>query len=250
MITLKTEDDIRIMRKAGQIAALALQKVVEEAKEGVSTLELDRIAENYIFEQGAEPSFKRVEDYQYTICVSPNDAVVHGLPRDNYKLKKGDVLGIDVGAYYRGFHSDTAKTVVIGSENESDKMSFIKKGQEALNEAIKKATMGNHIGDISSTIQKIIEGAGFSVVRELVGHGVGKELHEDPYVPGVGVAGKGEILKEGLVIAIEVIYNKGKPAVTLSKDGWTFFTKDGELSGLFEDTVAVTKNGPKVLTTL
>lgn len=250
MIILKNEEEIKIMRKAGEIATGALKAVVKKARVGVSTLELDRIAYNYIKEKGAESSFKKVEDYKYTICATPNEEVVHGVPRENYKLKNGDILGIDVGAFYRGFHSDTAETILIGSARSEGVEKFLETGKRALKEAIEKAQVGNRVGDISSAIQTLVEGDGYSVVRELVGHGVGRELHEDPFVPGVGSAGKGELLKEGMVIAVEVIYNKGKPEVTLLDDGWTFVTKDRELSGLFENTVAITKKGPMVLTKL
>lgn len=247
MVILKTKKELKIMCRAGQIAAGALEAVLKKAKPGVTTLALDKIAQDYIIKQGASPSFKEVSGYRHSICATPNEAVVHGIPT-NYELKEGDVLGVDVGAYYRGFHSDTAKTILIGGKFAEEKKKFLLTGEKALKEAIKKAQVGNRIGDISATIQNIVEGEGFSVVRELVGHGVGRELHEDPLVPGFGKKGSGLVLKEGMVIAIEVIYNRGSKAIYLLSDGWTIVTRDKKVSGLFEQTVSITSNGPVVLT--
>lgn len=246
MSYLKTKEEVEIMKEAGRISALAMKEVAKRIKPGVSTQELDKVVEEVFSREGASAAFKRVEGYKHAICVTPNDWVVHGIP-GNYVLKNGDIIGVDLGAYYQGFNSDMAETFVVGQiDKESEK--FLQVGKEALTEAIKEAKVGNRVGDISATIQKIVEGGGYSVVKELVGHGVGKELHEDPLVPGRGKAGSGEKLEEGLVIAIEIIYNQGKPAVALLDDGWTIATKDGSLAGLFEATVAITKKGPVVLT--
>lgn len=234
------------MREAGRIAALALSEVESHIKIGVSTKELDKIAQSVILKNKAEPSFKKVKGYKYCICVTPNDKVVHGIP-GNYKLKKGDVIGIDLGAFYKGYHSDLAHTYIVGGESGSKKK-FLAVGERALWKAISKAKVGNKIGDISNEIQNTVEGAGYSVVKELVGHGVGKELHEDPLVPGIGKKGTGVGIKEGMVLAIEIIYNMGKPDVSLLSDSWTIVSKDNSYSGLFERTVAVTKKGPVVLT--
>lgn len=246
MSYLKTKKEIELMHQAGRISALAMEEVAKAIKPGINTSSLDKIVEKVFRENGASPAFKRVEGYQYSICVTPNDWVVHGIPGD-YLLKKGDIVGIDLGAYYQNFNSDMAHTFVVG-ETDAQTNKFLEVGEKALWEAIKQARVGNNVGDISATIQEIVEGAGYSIVRELVGHGVGKELHEDPMIPGRGRKGEGEELKEGLVIAVEIIYNLGKPQVALLDDGWTIATKDGSLAGLFERTLAVTKKGPVVLT--
>ena len=246
MVYLKNSKEIEIMKQAGRIAAQALKEIEKHIKIGVGTRDLDQIAEKVFEGSGAEASFKRVEGYQYCICATPNDWVVHGLPGD-YKLKNGDLIGIDLGAYYKGYHSDMAHTYIVG-DTEAEKKKFLKVGEKALWEAIREVKIGNHIGDVSNVIQTTVEGDGYSVIRELVGHGVGKELHEDPLVPGVGTKGAGPEIREGMVLAIEVIYSMGKPEVALLADGWTIATKDKSLSGLFEQTVAVTKKGPVVLT--
>src|SRR4030042_5417881 len=248
MVYLKNKQEIEIMRKAENIATTALREIAKNIKPGVKTIELDRIAENKIRALGAISSFKKVEGYRHSICTTPNDWVVHGIPSDTI-LKEKDCIGIDLGAYYKGYHSDLAQTFVVG-KIDAKKRHFLETGKRALTSAIKQVRVGKRIGDISETIQQIIEGEGYSFVRELVGHGVGKQLHEDPLIPGRGKKGTGEEMKEGMVLAIEVIYNMGKNQVKLLSDGWTISTKDGSLSGLFERTVAVTKKGPLVLTPL
>jgi len=255
MIDLKTKQDLEIMRIGGKILAEVLKEVLDHAKVGVSELELDQLAEKLILEKGAKPGFKKVDGYKHTICISTNDVVVHGIPT-SYKLKIGDVVGIDCGVYYKGFYTDAAHTVrvqssklKVKSSDEVDK--FLKTGEKAMWEGIKAAKVGNRVGDISKTIQSFIEGAGYSVVRSLIGHGVGRELHEEPEVPGFldGPIIKTPLLKVGMTIAIEVIYNMGKSDVVYSNsDGWTIKTKDSTLSGLFERTIAITKEGALVLT--
>lgn len=256
MINIKTPNEIAIMQKGGRILAKALEEVLKNAKPGVSELELDLLAERLIREKGGEPAFKKVKGYSHTICVSTNNVVVHGVPT-HYKFKEGDIVGVDCGVYYKGFNTDCARTVRVqsskfkaqSSEDEIDK--FLKTGKRALLEAIKQAKPGNKVGHISKTIQDIVQGQGYSVVRSLVGHGVGKALHEEPEVPGF-LATKienTEGLRLGMTIAIEAIYNMGKADVEyLNNDGWTIKTKDGSFSGLFERTVAITKDGPLVLT--
>jgi methionyl aminopeptidase len=246
MIYLKSKEEIRIMHKAGQISARAMEEVAKNIRPGVKCIELDKIAEDKIRRLGAESSFKKVEGYAHNICTTPNDWVVHGVP-GNYVLHDGDILGVDLGAYYKDFHSDMAQTFPIGNIS-SEKRKFLKAGETALTQAIKNVKIGGRIGDISASIQEIIEDSGFLVVRELVGHGVGHNLHEDPLVPGIGKKGTGEKIKEGVVLAIEVIYNQGKHEIQLLPDGWSISTSDGLLSGLFEATVAATKKGPLVLT--
>lgn len=255
MIEIKTKEEIEIMRQGGRILAQVLSQVLKQAVPGVSGVELDKLAENLICKSGAEPAFKKVKGYHDTLCLSINDTVVHGLPTKD-RLKEGDLIGIDGGVFYKGFYTDMARTIEVQSakckaQNRKNKVErFLETGEKALREAIKKARVGNHIGDISKTIQEIIEGAGYSIVRNLVGHGVGKDLHEEPEIPGF-LAGRIEEtpeIKSGMTLAIEIIYNLGGPEVFLAKDGWTIKTKDGRLSGLFERTIAVTDRGPVVLT--
>jgi methionyl aminopeptidase len=254
MIHLKTKKEIEIMRQGGKILADVLEEVMSNVKIGISELELDQLAEKLILKKGGVPGFKKVEGYKHTICISTNDVVVHGIPTD-YKLKEGDKVGVDCGVYYKGFHTDMAQTARVQSSklkvkslDEIDR--FLATGEEAMWAGIKAAKLGNRIGDISKAVQDIVEGQGYSVVRSLIGHGVGKELHEDPEVPGFldGSILRTPLLKEGMVIAIEVIYNMGKSAVVYSgSDGWTIKSRDGSLSGLFERTVAVSQS-PEVLT--
>jgi len=257
MIDIKSTDEISIMAEGGRILAEVLNKILSKAKPGVSELDLDGLAESLIRTMGATPGFKRVKGYRHSICVSTNDVVVHGIPT-NYRFKSGDIVGIDCGVYYKGFNTDAAHTVQIKNqkskiknqkEDEVDR--FLETGRRALNEAIKVAKPGNRVGHISKTVQDIVEGQGYSVVRSLVGHGVGRQLHEEPEVPGF-LATKIEntpLLLAGMTIAVEVIYNMGKPEVKyLNDDGWTIKTKDNSLSGLFEKTIVVTKDRPLVLT--
>lgn len=256
MIDIKTEKEIEIMAYGGKILSDVLLEVLKHVKAGVSELEIDAMAERSIRERGGEPGFMKVPGYQHAICVSTNDVVVHGIPT-NYIFKEGDVVGIDCGVYYEGFHTDMSETIQVKSEKLKVKSSeksvgkFLKTGKRALEEAIKMAVVGNHIGNISAVIQKIIEGAGYNVVASLIGHGVGRELHEEPEIPGfmLGKIEKTPKIKEGMTLAIEVIYNMGKADVVYAnRDGWTIKTADGNTSGVFERTIAVTKKGPILLT--
>jgi len=255
MIKIKTPEEIKIMQTGGIILAETLREVCANVKPGISEFELDVLADKLIKEKGGEPGFKKVEGYHHATCISTNEVVVHGIPTP-YKLKDGDIIGIDCGVFYKGFHTDMSETVKVqGLESkfkhdEVDK--FLNIGKEALEAGIKQAKVGNHVGDISKAIQDIVEVKnGYSVVRSLVGHGVGKELHEDPEVPGylIGKREKTPKLLEGMVIAVEVIYNMGGPELVFANnDGWTLKTKDGSLAGLFERTLAITKSGPVILT--
>jgi methionyl aminopeptidase len=257
VISLKTREEIGVMRKGGKILAEVLKEVADNVKIGVSELDLDKLAEKLILEKGAEPGFKKVDGYKHAICISTNDVVVHGVPTE-YKLKEGDVVGIDCGVYYKGFHIDMAETLRVSinnkqqtTNNKSEVDKFLATGKRALEEAIKVAKIGNRIGHISQAIQKIVERAGYSVVRSLIGHGVGRELHEEPEVPGFlnDSISKTPVLEEGMTIAVEVIYNMGKSDVIYSNsDGWTIKPKDGSLSGLFERTIAITSKGTVILT--
>lgn len=256
MINVKTPEEIKIMREGGKILSSVLLQILKNIKPGVTELEIDNLAEKLILKNGAKPGFKEVKGYNNSICVSTNNVVVHGVPTD-YKFKTGDVVGIDCGVLYKGFHTDVAHTVRVQnsklktqiSGDEIDK--FLETGKRALNEAIKMAKVGNRVGHISKTIQKIIEREGYSIVRSLVGHGVGRSLHEEPEVPGFLDTDIKEtpVLKTGITIAIEVIYNMGKSNVKyLNEDGWTLVTEDGSISGLFERTIAITKGEPLILT--
>jgi methionyl aminopeptidase len=251
MINIKTKEQIEIMQKGGEILAFTMSEIEKAIKEGVAELEIDALAEKLITEKGGKPGFKKVQGYKHTICVSTNDVVVHGIPTD-YKFKLGDVVGIDCGVFYKGFHTDMSQTFVIGKAKNKEVEDFLETGKLALEKGIEQAKIGNYVGNISKTIQDIVEFQnGYSVVRSLVGHGVGRKLHEEPEVPGylVGKIEKTAKLKEGMVIAIEIIYNMGgSELVFANKDGWTLKTEDGSLSGLYERTVAITQNGPKVLT--
>lgn len=254
MTDIKTNEEIKKMEIGGKILAEVLFKVLEHAKVGVSELELDKLAEELILKAGAVPGFKKVANYHHTICVSTNNVVVHGVPT-NYKFKEGDVVGIDCGVYFKGLHTDMAQTIRIKDEGlmikEDEVDKFLETGERALEAGIKVARVGNRVGHISQAIQDTVEGKGYSIVRSLVGHGVGKKLHEDPEVPGflnVPIQ-RTPLLKEGMTIAIEVIYNMGKrDVVYANNDGWTIKTKDNSLAGLFERTIAITHEGSIVLT--
>lgn len=251
MINIKTKEEIEKMKTGGKILSEVMWELVKNVKPGFSELELDQLAEKLIREKGGEPGFKKVDGYKYSVCMSTNDVVVHGIPTD-YRFKEGDIVGIDCGVYYEGFHTDMSETGRVGSKLKNDSIDeFLFTGREALTKGIEAAIVGNNIGHISKAIQDIVEGKGYSIVRSLVGHGVGHELHEEPEVPGylADPIEQTPKLTEGMVIAIEVIYNMGdSELVFANKDGWTLKTKDGSLSGLFERTVAITRNGPLVLT--
>lgn len=246
MVVLKTAEEIKIMAEGGRIAGQILGELARRVRPGLSTLELDREAERMIKEAGGEPGFKRVPHYYHSICTAVNEEVVHGIPKDR-KLRPGDIVSIDLGVFYRGFHSDTAVTVGVGEIGEATKK-FLEVGRRALSQGIAQVRVGNRIGDISAAVEKILRGAGYGIVESLAGHGVGRELHEEPLVPNLGRAGSGLELSEGMVIAIEPIYTDGSPDVHLEKDGWTITSEKGSLAGHFEHTVAVTEKGPLVLT--
>ncbi len=252
MIQIKNESEIEKMREGGKILGFALSEVLKQAKPGVTELELDKLAEKLITEKGAQPGFKKVQGYKNTICISTNNVVVHGVP-SSYVLREGDVVGIDCGAFYKGFHTDMSQSIIVGEKKDPQISKFLKTGELALTHAIKEAVEGNRIGNISEVIQDMVEAGGYSVVKSLIGHGVGKQLHEEPEIPGYlgDKIEKTPLIKNGMTLAIEVIYNMGKDSVVYAnKDGWTISTKDGSLSGLFERTIAVTDKNPEVLTKL
>ncbi len=237
--------ELKLMRESGKIAGSALKKTIEAARIGVSGLDLDQIAQEEIYRLGGDLSYKTVPGYKFATCVTVNEQVVHGIPTSR-EFKQGDLVSVDLAVEYRGWHTDCAWSVLVGKQQ--DKEEFLKIGEEALGLGIKQAVVGNRIGDISAAIQEKVEGAGYSVIRSLVGHGIGKHLHEEPEVPGFGQPGQGVVLKSGMALAIEVIYAKGRYDLVLEKDNWTYSTKDGSDGGLFEMTVIVGKQKPEILT--
>lgn len=253
MIKIKTPAEIEIMKKGGLILKTALEKTLAAVKPGVLVSDLDKLVEEEIIRLGGEPGFKRVEGYHWTTCFSINEDVVHGIPTKRV-IKEGDVVGIDMGVFYKGFNTDTSWTVLVNTTNnkeQSKEKEFLEVGEKALEEAIKQAKPGNKITDISKAIDDIISEAGYSPVKALTGHGVGKDLHEDPMIPcffDKRAVKRSPVICAGMVLAVEVIYNLGSSDLILANDGWTIKTKDGKISGLFEKTVAVTTNGHLILT--
>ncbi len=253
MIPIKKPNEIAIMEKAGKILAEVLYAVCDYAKPGVSELELDKMAEELIVKKGGQPGFKRVEGYHHTLCVATNNVVVHGIP-GNYKLKEGDIIGLDCGVFLEGFHTDMAETVYVGDKAKmpADIKRFLELGKQGMLAGIAQVKPGNRVGHVSKAIQDIIEKkGGYGVTRSLIGHGVGRELHEEPEVPGYldGKIEKTPLLRLGMTIAVEVIYNMGSPEVMYSgEDDWTIVSADGSLGGLFERTVLVTPTGHKIIT--
>ncbi|MGN0173782.1 MAG: type I methionyl aminopeptidase [Acutalibacteraceae bacterium] len=247
MIVLKTSREIEVMREAGRISAMALRLVGENVKPGVSTYELDKIAYDYIISQNAKPGFLNYNGFPASACISINNQVIHGIPSKDTVLKSGDIVSVDLGAVYEGYNGDNAATFACGEVSDEAKR-LIEVTKESLYKGIEMALPGGRLGDISFAIQEYVEARGYSVVKEFVGHGVGARLHEDPEVPNYGKAGHGVRLVPGMTLAIEPMINQGKPGVRTLKDGWTVETLDGSLSAHFEHSVAITKNGPVILT--
>ena len=246
MIYLKTEEQIELLREANLIVARTLGEVAKWIKPGVTTLKLDQIAEEYIRSQGAVPGFLGLYGFPNTLCISINENVVHGIP-SNYALEEGDIVSIDCGAVKDGYNGDSAYTFCVG-EVAPEVKALLKTTKESLYVGIEKAEEGNRIGDISNAIQEYCEKRGYSVVRELTGHGVGKKLHEDPEVPNYGRRGTGPLIKNGLVIAIEPMINMGSKNVVFERDGWTCRTRDRKPSAHFEHTIAVHNGKADILT--
>lgn len=249
MIVLKTSRELSVMREACRISAGALKVIGQAIEPGVTTAELDRIAEDYIRSQGAVPNFKNYQGYPATACISVNNEVIHGIPSKKRKICQGDIVSVDLGAEFNGYHGDNAATFAVGDVSAEAKR-LIDTTRESLYEGIKMARAGGRIGDISHAIQSYVEARGFSVVRDFVGHGIGTALHEAPEVPNFGIPGRGIRLLPGMTIAIEPMINIGKPDVKVLPDGWTVLTKDGSLSAHFEHTVAITSDGPQIMTTV
>lgn len=246
MNLIKSKEEIEIMAEGGKILAKVLKEIEKMVNPGISTLELDRAAEALILKHGAKPAFKGYDGFPYSLCASLNDVIVHGLPSD-YKLKEGDVVGLDLGVLYKGYNTDMAVTVAVGNISFEEKRLLIVT-KKALKLGIKKARAGVTTGDIGNTIQRYIEDQGFGVVRDLCGHGIGRDLHEDPQVPNYGKRHKGVELKEGMVICIEPMVTMGDYRVKKADDGYGYATKDGLLSAHFEHTIAIKRDNCTILT--
>ena len=247
MIHLKTKKQIELMREACRITKGMLDIVEKHIKPGISTLELDKVAEDYCRSQGAIPSFKGYGGFPGSICASVNEIVVHGIPSSEVILKEGDIISIDCGAYIRGFNGDAARTFAVGKIS-PEKQKLIDVTKQSFFEGIKDLKVGDHIGDIGERVQKYAESFGYSVVREMVGHGIGKEMHEDPQVPNYGHKGYGPKIENGLCIAIEPMINMGKKEIVIEEDGWTTRTRDRRPSAHYENTIAITDDGIEILT--
>lgn len=247
MIVLKTVRELALMEEACRISAGALKAAGEAVKPGVTTEEIDRIAEAYIRSHGAEPNFKGYNGYPATACISINNEVIHGIPSKKRVINEGDIVSIDLGAKYEGYHGDNAATFAAGEISEEAKK-LLEVTEQSLYRGIAAAIAGNRIGDISNAVQSFVEANGYSVVRDYVGHGIGTSLHEAPEVPNYGRAKHGIRLVPGMTLAIEPMVNEGTFGVDVLPDGWTVLTKDGSLSAHFEHTVAITADGPKILT--
>ncbi len=247
MVILKTARELAAMRNAGRISQRALREAGKAVEPGVSTYEIDTIVRNYIEKQGATPSFLGYGGFPASACISVNNVVIHGIPSRKQILKSGDIVSIDVGAHFEGYHGDNAWTFACGDISK-EAQHLLDTTQEALFEGIHRAVAGNRVGDIGSAVQQYVEARSYSVVRDFVGHGVGAKLHEDPSVPNYGTPGHGVRLVPGMAIAIEPMVNRGTHKVKVLSDEWTTITADGELSAHFEHTVAITPNGPVILT--
>jgi len=246
MIIRKSKREIDIMAKANSIVAETHAFLSEQISPGMSTYDLDRLAEEFIKEKGGNPSFKGYRGYPASVCLSINDEVVHGIPARTRILEDGMILSVDIGVYYKGFHGDAARTFAVGKISQ-DAKSLIEVTRTALDFGIENAIIGNRLTDISNAVQSHVEKSGYSVVRDYVGHGIGTDMHEDPQIPNFGPAGRGPRLKEGMTLAIEPMVNIGDYKVKTKDDGWTVITEDGTLSAHWEDSIAITKEGPRIL---
>ena len=253
MINIKSEKEIELMRQSAEVMKKVLKALKEEVKEGVTTSYLDFVAEKIMKENGATPSFRGVEcpyrggkTYTHAICVSVNDEIIHGIPSGRV-LKSGDVVSVDVGVYKNGFHSDAGRTFIVGEGSKIAKK-LVQVTEAAFFEGIAQAVPGNRIGDISNAIQTYVEKAGFNLLREFQGHGIGREMHEDPGVPNIGKKGRGERLQKGMALAIEPMVTEGSPDIYVAKDKWTIKTQDGKLTAYYENTIVITDGEPEILT--
>jgi methionyl aminopeptidase len=246
-IVIKTAKEVEKMRRAGEIVREVLEAVRAMVKPGVTTLELERVAEKLIEERGAKPAFKGYHGFPCVLCTSLNDQVVHGIPSAKTVLREGDILSVDCGAVIDGYYGDSAITIPVGKVAPTTQR-LLEVTQKSLERAIETVRPGAMLGDVGAAVQEMVEAEGFSVVKEFVGHGIGTHMHEDPQIPNFGQRGRGVRLREGMVLAIEPMVNAGGDAVRVLKDGWTAVTEDGSLSAHFEHTVAVTKDGAAILT--
>ncbi len=249
MVTIKSKREIELMKIAGRIVGFAHQEVEKHIKPGVTTYELDRIVEQVVRENNAIPSFKGYGGFPGSACTSVNEQVVHGIPSKKVVLKTGDIIGIDIGAMYKGYHGDSAWSYPVGQVSETTQQ-LLDVTKQSLFEGLKKAKAGNRLSDISHAIQTYAESFGYSIVREFVGHGVGKQLHEDPQIPNYGLPGKGTLLKAGMTFAIEPMVNMGKKEVRVLKDNWTTVTVDKSLSAHFEHSILITEGDCIIFTTV
>ena len=247
MITRKSPEQIALMRRAGTIVAEMHEECIRAAKPGSTTADVDAVARDVIERRGARSNFLGYHGFPAVVCTSPNDVIVHGIPSEDVVLEAGDILSIDCGAIVEGWHADAAITVPIG-EIDEESQRLIDVTRESLEAAIEQVVAGNRLGDLGAAVEGRAEAAGFTVVREYVGHGIGTAMHEEPQVPNYGPSGRGMKLKEGLVLAIEPMVNAGGPETEVLADGWTVVTRDGRRSAHFEHTIAVTEHGPEVLT--
>lgn len=245
-ISIKSPEDIQVMREAGKILAAIVNELKSSLKIGVATKDIDAVAENLMKKYQVTPAFKGYRGFPGCICISINQEVVHGIPSSR-RLNEGDIASLDVGLIYKGFYSDTATTVGIG-EIPTGLAKLLSVTEDALYRGIEQARIDNHLSDVSHAVQKFVEANGFSVVRDFVGHGIGRNLHEEPEIPNFGPPYQGPVLKEGMVLAIEPMVNLGAWHTKILSDGWTVVTQDGKPSAHFEHTVAITKNGPEILT--
>ncbi len=246
-VELKSADEIRLMREAGRIVGEILDELEKAVAPGVSTWDLDQLAEKLIYKMGAQPAFKGYHGFPAVLCASINQEVVHGIPSKKRKLKTGDLMKLDFGVVYKGFFGDSARTVPVGAVSESAQ-ALIAATRESLEKAIALVLPGKRLGDLGYAVQSYVESRGFSVVRDFTGHGIGRKLHEPPQIPNYGKAGTGMELRPGMVLAIEPMVNVGGPDVQVLDDDWTAVTVDGKLSAHFEHTILVTAEGPEVLT--
>lgn len=247
-IICKSKSEIEKMRASGRIVREVLEAVRQKVAPGVSTMELERTAEKKIKELGAKPAFKGYYDYPCVLCASVNHEIVHGIPSEKRVLRAGDIVSVDCGVVLDGYYSDAAITVPVGEEISPELKKLLEVTEASLYRGIQQVLIGNAVGDVGAAVQECVEAAGFSVVRQFVGHGIGTQLHEEPQVPNFGTRGQGPKLREGMVLAIEPMVNVGKPGTKLLNDKWTAVTEDGSYSAHFEHCVAVTKDGPLILT--
>ena len=247
MIIRKNDNEIQLMRRAGKIVGDTLAMLQEEIKPGISTADLDKLAEEFIIDQGAKPSFKGYYSFPATLCTSINEEVIHGIPNRNRILQDGDIISIDCGAFFKGYHGDAARTFSVGKVSDAAN-NLIRVTEKSFFKGIEKAIVGNRLSDISHEIQSYVENEGYSVVRDFVGHGIGKKLHEDPNVPNFGKPGKGPKLTHGMTLAIEPMVNIGSFYTKTLRDNWTVVTADGSLSAHYENTVVILESGVEILT--